>query len=252
MLHDLRDLELPGRSFVRRVAAGPVIGRAARNAARVLTVSETVRARLIARFDLPQEHVVVVPNAGDHLRVLPRAPGSDAPLLHVGHVEPRKNLELLVRALALDPGLPALVLAGAPKAEEDARLAALARELGVAQRVRLLGDVAEEELPKLYASAACVVLPSRLEGFGIVVLEAQRARVPLAVADAGALVEVAGPGVPRFGVEDAAGCAAAIRAAMGRGAEELERDALSAGRFAWEDSARRLVEVWGEVAKEAR
>jgi glycosyltransferase involved in cell wall biosynthesis len=247
-LHDLRALHLPSAPFVRRLLAGPLIGGAVRAAARVVAVSETVRAELLARFKLAPERVAVVPNAGDHLPLLPRAAAAGAPLLCLGHVERRKNLELLLRALALDPGLPDLLLAGAPKGGEELRLAALARELGVASRVRFLGAVADEELPALYASAACAVLPSRLEGFGIGVLEAQRARVPLAVADAGALPEIAGAGVPRFGVDDPAGCARAIRAALARPAAELAADARAAERYRWDASARRLVEVWTEAA----
>ena len=145
---------------------------------------------------LVQGNLFVVPNAGDHLPVLPRTSGPDAALLHVGHLEPRKNLALLLQALALDPSLPALELAGAPKHDEEERLRALARELGVEGRVRFLGPVAEEELPRLYARCAAAVIPSRLEGFGIGVLEAQRARAPLAIANVGALPEVAGAGVP--------------------------------------------------------
>jgi len=62
----------------------------------------------------PGWRVRVVPNAADHFEPLPREPREDAPLVHVGHVEPRKNIELLLRALAHDPALPRLVLAGAP------------------------------------------------------------------------------------------------------------------------------------------
>ncbi|MSR60921.1 MAG: glycosyltransferase [Planctomycetes bacterium] len=241
-LHDLRGLLLEHTAFSRRFFAAKVIGGAVQNAAAVIAVSETVRATLAAHFK--PRRLFVVPNAGDHLAVRPRAPLADAALLHVGHLEPRKNLELLLRTLALDPTLPALELAGAAKHGEDERLQALARELGVAARVRFLGAVAEADLPQLYARCAAVVIPSRLEGFGIGVLEAQRARAPLAIAAAGALPEVAGDGVPHFGVDDAAGCARALRDALAQPSSVLEEHARRAERFSWDASARALVAAW--------
>ena len=246
-LHDLRNAELAGRALARRLFGRRMLALALRAAAGVITVSEAVGRRLEELFDYPPTHWTAVPNAADHFEPLPRAAGPGAPLLHVGHLEPRKNLELLLEALALDPGLPPLELAGAAKGGEDARLRRRAAELGVADRVRFPGPFDDAELPALYARAGCVVMPSRLEGFGIPVLEAQRARAPLAISSAGALVEVAGPGVPRFDPGDAAGCAAALRSALAQPAEALEEAARRAGRFSWDGSARLWVAAWGAL-----
>lgn len=248
-LHDLRALELAHTPFSRRFFAKSVIGAAARAASAVITVSETVRATVVERFRPRQ--TFVVPNAGDHLPVRPRASAPGAALLHVGHLEPRKNLGLLLEALAADPGLPPLSLAGAPKHDEEAVLRARAAELGVADRVRFLGVVPDEDLPELYARCAAVVIPSRLEGFGIGALEAQRARAPLAIADAGALPEVAGEGVPRFAPDDAAGCARAVRAALALDTSVLDEHARRAERFTWDASARALVAAWEAAASSA-
>ena len=243
-LHDLRDLELPARSLVRRLAAPHVLRAALRRARTVITVSETVRRSILARA--PGQRVVLVPNAADHLRVLERVAGarSKGPLLHVGHVEPRKNLALLLRALALDETLGRLVLAGAPKHGEDERLRLLARSLGVEPRVAFLGAVSDERMGELLASASCVVLPSSLEGFGIGVLEAQRAGVPLAVSTAGALREVAGDDVPSFAPDDPAAAAHAIRAARDTPDATLAARAERAARFSWDRSAGLLVDAW--------
>ncbi len=249
-LHDLRTLLLEHTPFSRRFVAKSVIGGAVSRAAAVITVSETVRRTLAEHFR-PQK-LFVVPNAGDHLAVLPRASAAGARLLHVGHLEPRKNLELLLRALALDPALPGLDLAGVAKHDEEARLRALAAELGVAQRVHFLGMVLEAELPGLYARSAAVVIPSRLEGFGIGVLEAQRAHAPLAIADAGALPEIAGEGVPRFLPDDVQGCVCAVHAALEMTRETLVTHAQRAERFRWADSARVLAQAWSDVAYPAR
>ncbi len=236
--------------LARRLVAPGMIARALSDARAVVTVSETVRASLLERFALPAGRAFVVPNAADHLDVLPRRQRPDAPILHVGHVEPRKNLELLVRALALDPGLPPLWLAGRDARGERARLERLARELGVEERVRFLGPVDDARLPELYAEAACVALPSLLEGFGIPALEAMRARAPLAVSTAGALVEVTGGLVPRFAPDDARACVRALREALAAPPAALERAAARAADFTWDRSAHLLAEVFARAARD--
>jgi len=243
-VHDLRNLEPGHASGLRRSAATALLARAIRRAARVITVSETVRAAILERFRIDAERVHVVPNAADHFTPLPRCATRDAALLHVGHLEPRKNLGVLLRALALDRDLPRLELAGAGKGPEEERLRALARDLGVEARVRFLGPIDDAELPALYARAACVVLPSRIEGFGIPAIEAQRAKAPLAIARTRTLVEVAGSGVPTFSPEDPAECAGAIRKAIA-----MPSAFENAARFSWDASARRLVEAWTAASR---
>lgn len=242
-LHDLRALDLPHTPFSRRLVAKAVIGRALRDARGVFAVSEWMAERLRAGWPDVAARVSVVPNAGDHFEPLDvpaearRAPG--APLLHLGHLEPRKNLDVVLRALALDVELPDLVLAGRARDGEEKRLRALASELQVGLRVRFHGPYAETELPGLLAACAAVVLPSRLEGFGIVALEALRARAPLAVSTGGALPEVAGPGVRTFDPDDPAACARAILAAIEAGASPE-----NAARYSWDASAERWAAGW--------
>ena len=222
-VHDLRALELEHTPMSRRLLARSVIGGALRRAAGVLTVSKRVTEQLRESFQLGPEVLHIVPNAADHLPLLPRDVGPGAPLLHVGHLEPRKNLGLLLEALALKPNLPRLVLAGAAKGHELERLRERARELGVEGRVEFPGPVPEEELPRLYSTAAALALPSLLEGFGIPLAEALRAGVPVACSQAGALPGVleqlgARPGVDAelFDPGDASACATALERAVSR------------------------------------
>ncbi len=243
-LHDLKSLTLRSEPLARRLLGPAVVRRAVTRAAGVMVVSETLRRELRERFELAEERVHVVPNGADHLPVLPRRVEPGAPLVQVGHLEPRKNVALVLRALAADPGLPPLHLAGAPRGGEEQRLRALAAELGVAERVRFLGLLDDGELAELYARAACVVFPSLREGFGIPAAEAQRAAAPLAISTSPALVEVAGPDVPSFAPDDPTGCARAIRAALEASAEDLRRGAERAARFSWQRSAELWVEAW--------
>ncbi|MDP6519513.1 MAG: glycosyltransferase family 1 protein [Planctomycetota bacterium] len=242
-IHDLRALEGADTPAHRKRAALPILHRALGGAAQVFTVSETMANRLRELFDLPANRLTVLPNGTDHLQVKPRSAGSPTPsetagyLLHIGHLEPRKNLGLLLEALACEPSLPPLVLAGAAKGSEGERLQQLARKLGVAERVIFHGPFEERELPDLYAAAGCLALPSRLEGFGIPVAEAQAAGVPVAVARTPALLEVAGSGVPSFPVDDGQACAQALGRAL-----ETERAVLDAA------GARALARTWDGAA----
>jgi glycosyltransferase involved in cell wall biosynthesis len=243
-LHDLKSLTLRSESLVRRLLGPGVVGHAVARAAGVIVVSETLARELCERFHVAPERVHVVPNGADHLPLLPRRPGPDAPLVQVGHLERRKNVELVLRALALDPALPSLQLAGAPRGDEDLRLRARAAELGVAERVDFLGLLEDAALAELYARAACVVFPSVREGFGIPAAEAQRAGVPLAISTSPALVEVAGAGVPTFDPDDPAACARAIHAALAASEGDLRAAAARAARYSWDRAAELWVAAW--------
>jgi glycosyltransferase involved in cell wall biosynthesis len=111
-------------------------------------------------------------------------------ILAVGRLVPYKGFDVLVSAAALLPSGARVVIAG-----DGPLRAALQRqidELGVADRVQLAGRVSEPQLARLYASAAAFCLPSveRSEAFGVVLLEAMRAGLPIVATD------LPGSGVP--------------------------------------------------------
>lgn len=215
-VHDLRSLDFARAPFVRRHLVGKVLARAAREVARVGVVSESMRARVVECMPGLAGRVDLIGNGADHLPVLPREPDGDAPfLLHVGHIEPRKNVELIVRALALAPDLPRLVAAGAAKGDGADRALELARDLGVADRVELVGAVDDDALAALYARAAAAVFPSWLEGYGLGPREALRAGCPVAVSAIPGHLEL--EGVPSFDPASAESAVGAIRAALGAG-----------------------------------
>ena len=113
-------------------------------------------------------------------------------------------------------------------------------------RVRFRGAVDQLELEKNLAECACVVLPSKLEGFGIVALEAEVAAAPLAVSSIPAHLEVV-PQAEHF-ANTPGDCALAIRRALTTSPEQLQdRSALARERFTWDDSAARLFRTWCEI-----
>lgn len=239
-VHDLRKLSPAGAlSGARGRLARAAFAGAARRAARVCVVSEAVGAALNAEFTALSGRIDLVGNGADHLPVVPRAPDPEPFLLHVGHVEARKNLEALVRALALEPALPRAVLVGAPKPGALEGLLDLARRLGVLARIEFRGPADDGELAGLYARAACAVFPSRLEGFGIGVAEALRAGCPVAASDLPAHRGVAGAAAAFFDPSDPADQVRALGVAMDRpphGWRAPEWDSCAAR---WEQSLHR-------------
>ena len=160
----------------------------------------------------------------------------DGYLLFVGAIQERKN-PLAAADAAAEVGLP-LVVAGPPKEP------ALARELE-RRGARLRGYVDKPHLADLYRGAACVVLPSRYEGFGLPVLEAMACGAPVVATNDAALREVGGD-VPVF-AEPATtwprrSAERSPKPSRARAAG-LERARL----FSWEETARRAVAAYREV-----
>ena len=140
--------------------------------------------------------------------------------LHIGTLQPRKNLRRLLIAFAavLDSlhaphatlHAPLLVLAGgAGWGAED--LPALARSLGVAERVRFAGYISETEKAVLLRGALAYVSPSLYEGFGLPVLEAQSVGTPVLCSNTSSLPEVADDGALLFNPAHEQAIAAAMQ-----------------------------------------
>ena len=237
-IHDLsfeREPELMSRKD--RAVFRRVVPHAARNARRVLTVSERTKRDLVELYGLPPDKVVVTPNGVDPAFTPGNSVLHGRYVLAVGAVQPRKNQSAAAEA-ATAAGLP-LVVAG-PISDES--VAADLRSRGADLR----GYVAQDELVELYRGAACLVQPSRYEGFGLPVLEAMACGTPVVAVDEPALREVAGDAALIVSERDLAD--AITRAVADR--ERLREAGLRrAATFSWRATAETTVEVYLEALR---
>ncbi len=184
-----------GSRSPRRLAATLVYRSAARRARAIVTVSETMKAEIVARLAVDPARITVIPNAVDPI-FGPAAPGSIAEaaapmILYVGSWQPRKNVPILVAAFrALRATRPLrLVLAGKTTPAEREAVAA-ACHLDHPDIVQA-GDLPDPDLAALYRAATVFVFPSDYEGFGIPVAEAMASGTPVVAGACAAVVEVA-------------------------------------------------------------
>lgn len=224
--------------------------RALRQADAIVAISEETKQNVIQLFGIPAERVTVV-----HLSYVPLGerkdplPVPDNFFLFAGVLKGRKNVAGVIRAFSLfarSDHSHELLIVGKQEGVYAESLLSLARKLGVEKRVRFLGYVTDAQLAYLYTKAQALVFPSFLEGFGMPVLEAMSAGLPVITSNQGALAEVADDAallVDPARPED-------IATAMSRVAndpqlrEELTKKGIArAGQFSWQKTAGEILEI---------
>lgn len=252
-IHDLQPLAFPENfSPVKLAYLRARLGPSARSSRLVTAISEYTREELRRRLGVPDHRVAITPPAVD-----PDPPLLDGPdvraryrldrpwFVYPAITYPHKDHVTLVRALVDVPDALLVLTAGAGPDEE--RVAALAQELGVADRVRRTGRIDFAELDALYRGAVGCVFPSRFEGVGIPVLEAMARSCPVIAADSTALPFVVGSAGDLVGVGQPAAWSAAMDRLLH---DEAHRGELVAAgrrrvqRWAPAVSAQRLVDAW--------
>ena len=218
-----------------------------RRARAVVTVSEFSAVELATVLHRPRELFHVVGNGSEHLSALtPMRPDSDLPqegfVLVVGTLALHKNLPGVLRAVA-DARLPTVVVG----ARGPARVfSGASPTVGDDDVITYAAHLTDAELAWLYRHAGALVFPSRYEGFGLPVVEAQALGCPVVAARSSSLPEVAGQGalfVDPDRPQDVPSMVRELIADPARRAEMVAAGSVNAARFTWATSASRLGDV---------
>jgi glycosyltransferase involved in cell wall biosynthesis len=229
------------------------IPRSVRSATRVICVSRATAAEVKRRWGI--ERLDVIGNGVDD-RFTPGDPeaerrwaeasfGVKVPfVLHVGSLEPRKGVEVLIAAARAAPGRQ-LMLAGKP-GHRGEEIVAAARDAGAVW----LPDVDDDALARLYRAADVVAVPSLYEGFGIVPLEAMASGTPVVVSTgAGALDELTGDAAIKVSERNGEAWADAIADASERRNELIRAGLERAAPHRWPQVAAAVRGVLADAAR---
>jgi len=258
-IYDLSFLRYPERLSTARHAYLQGITRAsARRARRVIAISESGRAEIHDLLGVPLDRIdVALPGVDPVFRPLPpeqvagfreRAGLPARFILHVGTLEPRKNLQMLLHAYAAlpDRAQVKLVLIGAPGWQSEPFFA-LREALNLTNDVLLPGYIAPSDLPLWYNAAEAVVYPSVYEGFGLPVVEAMACGTPVVASNTTSLPEAVGPDGLLLPPDDPQSWTDTLNSLLNhpeRRAELAARGPQRASRFTWAQTARATVECY--------
>jgi glycosyltransferase involved in cell wall biosynthesis len=245
-VHDLAFLDRPDFLSPPQRDLPALVQRSVARAAIVCTPSNAVAQQVTRRLGVPEERVVVTrlgvdrawssaATPTDALRATLRLPPRY--LLFVGAAQPRKGLDVLLDAHRLKPELAPLVLAGP---------AGWGPALTTSPRVHTVGYLDEADLRCVVAGATAVVLPSLDEGFGLPVLEAMAAGIPVVCSDLPALREVAGGLAALVTPADSAALATALVRVEGAARDPAGAAArrAHAARYSWHACADATVRAY--------
>lgn len=229
-----------------------------KSATHLIAVSEATKQDIIKRVGVRAEKISVVYEGYNQNLFKPtKSVVSGEYFLFVGTIQPRKNLERLIKAYAQflkqqgPSKQPELVLAGSKGWLAD-EIYALPARLGIKNQVKFLGYVPDEKLPALYSGAKAFLFPSLFEGFGLPILEAMACGCPVLTSNISSMPEVGGDAalyVDPYSVED-----------ITRGIEKIMNQELriknikkgfeQVKKFSWEKCAKETLLVLKQTLSE--
>jgi alpha-1,3-rhamnosyl/mannosyltransferase len=267
--HDLSWIRFPETHPAQRVEVmNRYFPRALERASHVITDAAYTRDEIVTEFGLDPARVTAIPlgarsifrpRSAEECRVTleERRLAYRGYVLCVGTLEPRKNLELAIRAFA---GLPRAVREQVPlvtvgmKGWLTSRLESTMQPLVASREIRPLGYTSDDALADLYAGALVLVYPSLYEGFGLPPLEAMASGTPVVVSNRSTLPEVVGDAGIVLDAQDEAG----LREAVLRLREDplfwqqrADASRHQAEKFSWQRCARQTIDVYRQVLRAA-
>lgn len=172
-------------------------------------------------------------------------------ILFVGTIQPRKNLQRLIEAFSKISKKNIILVIVGKKGWQYEEILEAPQNFGVSDRVKFLDFVPDEDLTALYKEAACFVLPSLYEGFGLPILEAMKYGCPVITSNVSSMPEASGDAALYVNPEDVDDIADKIEKLISD--EKLRSDLVERGykqikKFSWEKTAKQTLEALEKVA----
>ena len=258
-VHDVNYLGHKGRrTAVGRRAFQFFVERTVKRADKVITISEFSRSEIIRHMKAPEEKVVVVHAAGREASDAPAFTAEGSEMLRsiarpyivaFSSLSAHKNISRLIAAFTkIAASVPhSLVLIGhlPEKSTERSEIEAAGDD-----RIHFTGYLPDAEVEHLMRNASLFAFPSLYEGFGLPILEAQNAGVPVVCSSAGALPEVAGKGALVFdphSVDDMANSMQRCLVDVDLRVSLVKSGYENARQFSWSRAARETLGVYKSV-----
>lgn len=251
-IHDLRSSEARslassvGKGFYERV----VFPRAAQSLSRIIAVSQATAAQVELHLGVEEAVVAVIPNGvtGPGTNQATARTVDEPYVLAFGHMEPRKNLQTVLPAMQLaarSPHVPnVLVIAGRDLGGANPLRQAYAALRAPTFELIVIDDVDDAMRESLLQHAECLVAPSKIEGFGLVPLEALSRGTPAVVADIPATREAMGTAADFVDPDRPAAFAHAIEKVVDNPHRLLANAPGVLSHHSWVRSAELLHQVW--------
>ena len=244
---------------------------------RVIAATPAEQAQLRWLYRASRRQIIVIPPGVDNSRFNFQLSSEDARqslgikresevLLFVGRIEPLKAVDTILEALhvlrerapSLLKKLHFMIVGGDPHSQQDRemnRLQALSVKLGIDSLVRFVGAKEQAELPRYYAAATAVIMPSDYESFGMVALEAMSSGTPVIASQVGGLQflvrdQETGFHIPAREPISLADCIVQLLSDPDKAALMGSSAANAAKAYAWSEIAEKLLTVFAEIAGE--
>ncbi|MFI5096443.1 MAG: glycosyltransferase family 4 protein [Candidatus Acidiferrales bacterium] len=244
--------------------ARPMLNAAARKADHIVTVSNYSKAQIMEVLGTPASKISVIHcGVGAQFREYGNDQkfqnaahilGIDTPfLLYVGNLKPHKNVSTLLRAYAQlrqDKRFTHSLLIVGDDARWRHSVVEECRQLGICDATVIVPFVSADLLPRIYAAADLLVMPSTVEGFGLPVLEAMACGTPVVCSNAASLPEVAGDAALYFDPTSSEELAAQIEHLLQ--SKELHASLRVKGlqrakQFSWQEFTRKHMDLYHQV-----
>lgn len=245
---------------LRRLYLTTQAKRSCQKATRVIAISRSGKRDIHTHFGIPLHKIDVVypglnrsfsrPDQSEIARFRQQSGLPERFLLHIGTLQPRKNLSVLIKAFSQlkEPNLHLVLVGGKGWFYET--LFAQVEQLRVADRVHFAGYVDDAQLPLWYAAAEAFVFPSVYEGFGMPIVEAMACGTPVIASNASAMPEACGSAALQFNPHEVGELVDRIRLILENREQtaKMRADGLQqAAHFSWEAAGRQTTDIYRKI-----